>query len=470
MENVIDTKPKKTEQRHTRDMTEGSIYRHMLAFALPILLSQVFQQLYNTCDAFIVGQLLGTSALAAVSSSGPLIHLMISFFVGISMGAGTVIARYFGAGDPDKVSKAIHTNLAFGLIASAVLSTVGVVFTPTLLRWINTDPQVMPEAVSYFRWYFSGISTIVMYNMCKGIMNAVGDSRRPLYYLIYSSLLNVVLDVVFIGVFKWGVWSAAFATVLSQASALVLCLFHILKKGRIFSVYISRIRIHKEVFGEIVRIGLPSGVQNSVIGLANVVVQSQINSFGMIAMAAYGAHSKVEGFAFLPIMSFNMAISTFISQNLGAKKYDRAKKGARFGIILAVGLAQCIGFAVLAFAPQLVSIFDDTPEVVALGALQARTLAKFYFLLSFSHSVAAVCRGAGKAFVPMTVMLGVWCVIRLIYIYLIMHFVGDIALIYWAYPITWMISSVIYLFYYLFSDWVHGFEHVKKRPLLRKGA
>ncbi|MBQ8264331.1 MAG: MATE family efflux transporter [Oscillospiraceae bacterium] len=470
MENVIDTKPKKTEQRHTRDMTEGSIYRHMLAFALPILLSQVFQQLYNTCDAFIVGQLLGTSALAAVSSSGPLIHLMISFFVGISMGAGTVIARYFGAGDPDKVSKAIHTNLAFGLIASAVLTTVGVVFTPTLLRWINTDPQVMPEAVSYFRWYFSGISTIVMYNMCKGIMNAVGDSRRPLYYLIYSSLLNVVLDVVFIGVFKWGVWSAAFATVLSQASALVLCLFHILKKGRIFSVYISRIRIHKEVFGEIVRIGLPSGVQNSVIGLANVVVQSQINSFGMIAMAAYGAHSKVEGFAFLPIMSFNMAISTFISQNLGAKKYDRAKKGARFGIILAVGLAQCIGFAVLAFAPQLVSIFDDTPEVVALGALQARTLAKFYFLLSFSHSVAAVCRGAGKAFVPMTVMLGVWCVIRLIYIYLIMHFVGDIALIYWAYPITWMISSVIYLFYYLFSDWVHGFEHVKKRPLLRKGA
>ncbi len=470
MENVIDTKPQKTEQRHTRDMTEGSIYRHMLAFALPILLSQVFQQLYNTCDAFIVGQLLGTSALAAVSSSGPLIHLMISFFVGISMGAGTVIARYFGAGDPDKVSKAIHTNLAFGLIASAVLTTVGVVFTPTLLRWINTDPQVMPEAVSYFRWYFSGISTIVMYNMCKGIMNAVGDSRRPLYYLIYSSLLNVVLDVVFIGVFKWGVWSAAFATVLSQASALVLCLFHILKKGRIFSVYISRIRIHKEVFGEIVRIGLPSGVQNSVIGLANVVVQSQINSFGMIAMAAYGAHSKVEGFAFLPIMSFNMAISTFISQNLGAKKYDRAKKGARFGIILAVGLAQCIGFAVLAFAPQLVALFDETPEVVALGALQARTLAKFYFLLSFSHSVAAVCRGAGKAFVPMTVMLGVWCVIRLIYIYLIMHFVGDIALIYWAYPITWMISSVIYLFYYLFSDWVHGFEHVKKRPLLRKGA
>ena len=469
MEKVLNSKSKKSA-RHTRDMTQGSIYKHMLGFALPILLSQLFQQLYNTADAFIVGRLLGTEALAAVSSSGPLIHLMISFFVGISMGAGTVIARYFGAGDPEKVSKAIHTNLAFGLITSVILTTVGVSFTPTLLRWINTDPAVMPEAVSYFRWYFSGVGTIVMYNMCKGIMNAVGDSRRPLYYLIYSSVLNVVLDIVFIAGFGWGVWAAAFATVLSQASALVLCLFHILKKGRIFSVYISRIRIHRDIFGEIVRIGLPSGVQNSVIGLANVVVQSQINSFGVMAMAAYGAHNRIEGFAFLPIMSFNMAISTFISQNLGAKEYDRAKKGARFGILLAVCMAQCIGFIVLAFAPQFVALFDTTPEVIELGALQARTLARFYFLLSFSHSVAAVCRGAGKAFVPMTVMLGVWCVLRLIYIYLIMHLVGDIAWIYWAYPFTWTVSSIIYLIYYLKSDWVHGFEHPKKRGLLCKGA
>jgi len=458
------------EKATTRDMTSGSIYKHMLAFALPILFSQLFQQLYNTADAFIVGRLLGTEALAAVSSSGPLIHLMISFLVGISMGASTVISRYFGAGDPDKVSKAIHTNLAFGLISSLILTAFGVIFTPTILRWINTDPQVLPQATEYFRLYFAGFSTIVMYNMCKGIMNAVGDSRRPLYYLIYSSVLNVVLDVVFIAVFNWGVWSAAFATVISQASALVLCLFHVLKKGHIYSVYISRIRIHREIFGEIVRIGLPAGVSNSVIGLANVVVQSQINSFGMLAMAAYGAHSKIEGFVFLPVMSFNIAISTFISQNLGAKQYERAKKGARFGIILAVAMAQCIGFVVLAFAPQLVAMFDPTPGVVELGALQARTLARFYFLLSFSHAIASVCRGAGKAFVPMLVMLGVWCMARLVYIYAIMHFVGEISYIYWAYPITWVISSLIYLVYYLRSDWVHGFEHPKKSFLFRKGA
>ncbi len=450
-------------------MTSGSIYKHMLAFALPILLSQVFQQLYNTADAFIVGRLLGTSSLAAVSSSGPLIHLMISFLIGMGMATSAVIGRYFGANEPENVSKAIHTNIAFGLVSSLVLTVFGIVFTPTLLRWINTDPQVMKEAISYFRTYFAGISTIVLYNSCKGVMNALGDSRRPLYYLIYSSLLNIGLDLLFIGVFRWGVWSAAFATVLSQASAFVLCLVHLLKKGHIYTIYPRHIRFYKGIFGEIVRIGLPAGVQNSVIGFANVVVQSQINSFGMLAMAAYGVHSKIEGFAFLPIMSFNMAISTFISQNLGAKEYERAKKGARFGILLAVLLAQCIGVAVFSFAPQLVAIFDNNPGVVELGAMQARTLAVFYFLLAYSHSIAAVCRGAGKTFVPMVVMLAVWCGIRLAYIFCIMHFVGDIRFVYWAYPITWAISSTIYLFYYLFSDWVHGFEHHKGR-LLRKGA
>lgn len=460
MENAIKTKTKSA--RHTRDMTRGSIYKHMLSFALPILLSQLFQQLYNTADALIVGRFLGTKSLAAVSSSGPLVFLLISFFVGISMGAGVAISKYFGAGNMEKVSQAIHTNIAFGLVSGTLLTIVGVFFTPTLLVWMQTDPEVLPEAIEYFRFYFAGIITIVMYNMCKGIMNAVGDSRRPLYYLIVSSVLNVVLDVLFIGVFHWGVWAAAFATVLSQAFSFVLCLMHLLKKGNVFTITISKIRFHGDMLSEIVRYGLPSGIQNSVIALANVVVQSQINSFGTIATAAFGAHSKIEGFAFLPIMSFNMAISTFISQNLGAKKYDRAKVGARFGVLTAVALAQCIGFVVYALAPQFIAAFDDNPDVVSLGAMQARTLCLFYFLLSFSHSVAAVCRGAGKAFVPMSVMLSVWCVLRIIYIALVMRFAGDIRYIYWAYPITWAISSVIYFFYYIFSDWVHGFEHPKK--------
>ena len=442
----------------TRDMTQGNIYTLMVGFALPVLFSQLFQQLYNTADAFIVGRCLGTNALAAVTSSGTLIFLMISFFMGMAMGASVVISRYFGAGSTGNVSRAIHTVLAFGLASGLALTVVGVAFTPTFLAWMQTAPEVMPQAVEYFRYYFLGSLPLVLYNICRSVINALGDSRRPLYYLIISSVLNVLLDLLFLAVFHWGVWSAAIATVLSQTVSVALCMAYLLREGNVFTVRLSSIRFHRDMLSEIVRYGLPSGVQNSVIGLANVIVQSQINSFGSLAMAAYGTHAKIEGFGFLPITSFNMASTTFISQNLGAKQYQRAKQGARFSILAAVLLAEAIGVCCYLFAPQLIALFDQTPGVVALGVRQARTVALFYCLLAFSHSVAAVCRGAGKAFVPMCVMLSVWCVIRILYILLVMHFAGEIGYIYWAYPLTWAISSVIYLVYYLRSDWTHGFD------------
>ena len=448
----------KTMIHQTKDMTKGNPYSLMLGFALPIFLSQVFQQLYNTADAFIVGRYLGTNALAAVTSSGTLIFLMISFFAGIAMGAGVVISRYFGAGDGDQVSRAVHTVLAFGLAAGALLTVVGVAFTPTFLVWMQTDPEVLPEAISYFRYYFLGSLALVLYNVCRSIMNALGDSRRPLYYLIVSSVMNVVLDVVFLAVLRWGVWSAAVATVISQAGSVVLCMIHLMKKGNVFTVEWRRIRFHGDMLREIVRNGLPSGVQNSVIAFANVIVQSQINSFGKLAMAAYGTHAKIEGFAFLPITSFNMASTTFISQNLGAGQHDRAKKGSRFAILAAVLLAEAIGVFCFIFSPTLIGFFDQTPLVIELGVKQARTAALFYCLLAFSHSVAAVCRGAGKAFVPMLVMMSIWGGVRVCYIAAVMHFTNDIGFIYWAYPLTWGISSVIYLIYYLCSDWVHGFD------------
>lgn len=447
-----------TQKNHTKDMTTGNPYSLMLGFALPIFLSQVFQQLYNTADAFIVGRFLGTNALAAVTSSGTLIFLLISFFMGTAMGGGVVISRYFGAGDGEQVSRGIHTIMAFGVASGLILTVVGVAFTPTFLVWMQTDPEVMPEAVEYFRYYFLGALAMVMYNICRSIMNALGDSKRPLYYLIFSSLLNILLDLLFIAVFHMGVWAAAVATVISQAASVVLCMIHLLQKGNIFTVEIKKIRFHKDMLLEIVRYGLPSGIQNSVIALANVIVQSQINSFGRLAMAAYGTHAKIDGFAFLPITSFNMASTTFISQNLGARQYDRARKGARFSILAAVIMAEAIGVGYFLFAPQLIGLFDQTPGVIALGVQQARTVALFYFLLAFSHSIAAVCRGAGKAFVPMCIMLSVWCVIRIAYIAAVMHWIGEIHYIYWAYPLTWGISSVIYLIYYLCSDWVHGFD------------
>ncbi|MBO4385239.1 MAG: MATE family efflux transporter [Clostridia bacterium] len=439
-------------------MTVGSPWKLITGFALPVFLSQLFQQLYNTIDSLIVGNVHGTDALAAVSSSGNLIFLLTSFFIGFTMGAGIVISKYFGAKDAEKVSKAVHTNLALGIVSGLILTVVGVIFTPTFLRWIDTDPDVMDEAVSYFRWYFAGALAIVLYNTFKSIMNAVGDSKRPLYYLIFSSLLNVVLDLLFIAVFRWGVWAAALATTISQGASVVLCVIQFMKKDTVYHIEWKKLGFDWPIFREIIRYGLPAGIQNSVIGLANVIVQRNINSFRKIATAAYGSYSKIEGFAFLPINSFTMALTTYVGQNLGAREFERAKRGSRFGIFAAVLLAEVIGLVIWITAPFLISLFDKNPEVIALGVEQARIEAFFYCLLAFSHAVAAVCRGAGKAFVPMAVMLAIWCVLRITYITVIMHFIHEIRFIYWAYPLTWGLSSVIFLLYYLFSDWVHGFE------------
>lgn len=448
----------KRRSESVKDMTQGNPYSQIIAFALPIFLSQVFQQLYNTADTLIVGRFLGTNALAAVSSSGTLIFLLVSFFNGTSMGAGVVVSKYFGAKDNDKISRAIHTNIVFSLLCGVVLTLVGVFLTPTFLVWMKTDPDVLPEAIEYFRYFFLGSLAMIMYNACRGIMSALGDSKRPLYYLIFSSLLNVALDVLFVAGFGWGVWSAAVATVLSQAASVVLCLRHLLVKDQIYSVQLKKLRIDKAMLLEILRYGLPAGVQNSVIAFANTIVQTQINSFGKYATAAYGTHGKIEGFAFLPIVSFNMAISTFISQNLGAGLHDRVKQGARFGTVAAVLMAELVGVLCYIFAPELIGLFDSNAEVIRLGTMQARTVSLFFFLLAYSHSIAAVCRGAGKAFVPMFIMLGVWCVLRICYIAYVSHTFGELSYIYWAYPITWAISSVMYLIYYLKGDWIHGFD------------
>ena len=459
----IQEKTKEKTTSHVLDMTSGNPYSLMLRFTMPIFLSQVFQQLYNTADAFIVGRYLGTNALAAVTSSGNLIFLMVSFFMGMGMGGGVVISRYFGAKDEKQVSRSVHTMMAFGIICGLILTVIGVAFTPTFLAWMRTDPEVMPEAVEYFRYYFLGALAVVMYNICCSIMNAVGNSKRPLYYLIFSSLVNILLDLLFIGGFRWGVWAAALATVISQAASVVLCMVYLLHKGNIYTVEPRKIRFHKDILFEVINYGLPSGVQNSVIAFANVIVQSQINSFGRLAMAGYGVHAKIEGFVFLPVNSFNMAVTTFISQNLGAKQYDRAKKGARFSILTAAITAEVIGLFYYIFAPKLIGLFDKTPGVIEYGMMQARIVALFYLLLAFSHSVAAVCRGAGKAIVPMFIMLFIWCGVRITYIIIVMRLFGEIKYVFWAYPLTWSISSVIYLVYYLFSDWVHGFEKREKK-------
>ena len=447
-----------TRSRDAVLMTEGNPQKVILSFALPIFLSQLFQQLYNTADAWIVGHYLGDRAFAAVASSGSLIFLLISFFIGLSMGAGVVISRCFGAGHQDKVSRAVHTNVLVSLLCGVLLGVCGVALTPVILRLMKTDPDVLPQSIPYFRFYFLGAPAMVMYNALKGIMNAVGDSRRPLYYLLFSSVLNVGLDWLFVGPCGLDIRWAAIATGISQAASALLCLRQLTKKGTVYALSLRKLRIDPVILREILRLGLPTGVQNSVIGLANVLVQTNINTFGDVAMAACGAYARIEGFAFLPILSFSMALTTFISQNLGAQQYDRTRYGARFGIIVSVLMAEGIGLITFVCARPFIGAFVSDPGAIAIGIQQSRIESLFFCLLAFSHCVAGVCRGAGKAFVPMFVMLSVWCVLRVIVVTVTMHFSHDIHLLFWVYPLTWGISSVIYLIYYLRSDWIHGFD------------
>ena len=443
-------------KQHT--LTEGSIWKAMLFFALPVFLGNVFQQLYNTFDAWCVGNYIGDDALAAVSSSGSLIFMMVSFFNGVAMGAGVVIARSFGARQYDTMKKAIHTAIAFGLVTGVALTAAGVALTPTILRWMGTPADVLPQSIEYFRYYFMGAIFTVMYNIFVGILHAVGDSKHPLYYLIFSTFLNIVLDMLFVAGLGLGVGSAAIATTISQGVSALLCLIHLLRVDAPYRVKLQEIRFHKESLVQIVRYGLPSGVQNSVIALANVFVQSNINSFGKAAMAGCGSYSKLEGFAFLPVTCFTQALSTFVGQNLGAGKHGRVKKGVAFGVVCSCTMAAVISVLAYAFAPQLIGFFSETQEAIGFGTAHMRTICPFFFLLAFSHCIAGVMRGAGKASVPMFTMLGCWCIFRVTYISVAVQYVNQLTTVSWAYPITWTLSSIVFLIYFLKGNWIHNFD------------
>ncbi len=437
-------------------LTEGSIQKKMISFAIPLFLGNLFQQLYNTADSLIVGNFLGSEALASVSSSGSLIFLMVGFFNGIAVGAGVVIARFFGARDIENLQKAIHTTIASGIVGGLALTVFGVLFAPQMLIWMDTPGDILEGSITYFRIYFLGSLPFVLYNCCVGILQSVGDSRHPLYYLIFSSVVNIILDLFFVGVLHMGVGSAAAATVISHFASAALSFGKLLQAPEDYRVVPKKIRFHGEHLKQVIYNGLPTGFQNSIIAFANVVVQSYINGFGKLAVAGQGAYAKIEGFAFLPVTCFSMALTTFISQNLGAEKYDRAKKGARFGILCSVLIAEAIALATLLFAPQVIALFDSSPEVVAFGAERARICGLFFCLPALSHCMAAIMRGAGRAIVPMVVMLVCWCLIRVTFITVAMRAIPSINVVNWAYPFTWALSTAVFLIYYFKVDWTHS--------------
>ena len=443
-----------SHKQRTQALTSGSIPGSILRFALPLFLGQTLQQFYNMADAWVIGNFAENSAFAAVSSGGNLTFLIIGFFSGIGVGGGVVISRYFGARDKSSTQRAIHADFLFGLIASTVATVAGLTLVPWLLTLMNTPADVLPYSLQYFRVYFGGVTTIILYNICMSIMQAQGDSVRPLYYLFISSVANVVLDLLFVAVFHWGVTGAAIATVIAQGLSVVLCLVRMCREPEEhLRLDFRKLYWDKEMMRRIIRQGLPTGVQNAVISLGNVVIQSNINSFGASAMSGQGAYSKIEGFAFLSVTSMSMTLPTFVSQNLGAGNVPRAKKGALFGTLTTMVAAEITGVLMYIFIPQLLRLFISDPEAIAYGIIHARVDTLFYCLLALAHCAAGVLRGCGKSTVPMIVMLSCWCVLRSIYVTVILRFIHEFRMISWAYPITWGVSCILFVFYLYRLNW-----------------
>lgn len=438
----------------TISLTEGSIAGGILAFAFPIFLGQLLQQFYNMADAWVIGNFANNDAFAAVSSGGNLTFLIIGFFNGIAAGGGVVISRYFGANDTENIKASVHSNFLFGLISSVIATAAGLVLTPPMLRLMNTPESVLPYSLTYFRIYFAGVSTVVLYNICMSILRALGDSIYPLIYLFISSLLNVLLDLAFVAWFHWGVAGAAWATVIAQGISVVLCIIQMTHvKEESLRLEWNNLRWNSLIMRQVIRQGLPAGIQNAVISLGNVAIQTNINSFGAYAMSGHGAHSKIEGFAFLSVMSMSMTLPTFVSQNLGAGKISRAKKGAAFGAIFGMIAAALTGVIIYIWAPSMLTFFVSTPASVTYGTIHARIVTKFYALLAFAHCSAGILRGCGKSSVPMVVMLTFWCVVRTIYVTLILKYINQFGMISWAYPLTWALSCLVFFIYILRLDW-----------------
>ena len=431
--------------QHSILMTEGNIRRKMLGFALPILAGYFFQQLYNTVDALIVGNYLDANALAAVTSTGSYTYLMIGFVAGFATGAGIIIARHIGADHREDTEKAVHTAVAIGAVLSILMTVAGILVTPVILRLMGTPADVFDRSCRYLQVYFAGAAALIMYNMFVSILQASGESRFPLICLVVSSLTNIVLDILFISVFHMDVEGAALATVLSEILSMVLVGGKLLKSRDSIRVRLRKVRIDRDNLRYIVRYGFPTAIQGCVIDLSNMLIQSYINSFGPNAMAGIGSSMKLEGFMFLPVTAFSMALTTFVSQNMGAGKQDRVRAGAKFGLVCTAGILLSFGTVAYFLAPKMIALFNGDPEIIRYGAGRTTVCAFFYCLCGFSHTASALMRGLGKPMTPMLVMLICWCAVRVVVLFTLGQAIHEIWLIYWIYPFTWTLSSIYYL-------------------------
>ena len=446
------------EQTKTTMMTEGSVVKNILFFSVPLILGNLLQQLYNTVDSIIVGNYVGSNALAAIGSSTSLVYLLIAFSQGVSVGAGVVISQRLGQKNKEGVQTSVHTALALAVILGIILTVGGILFSKEILLWMNTPEEVLTDAVTYLRLYSAGMVFNVVYNMAAGILNAAGNSKRSLGYLAIASVTNLILDLVFIVGMKTGIAGAAIATNIGQIVSCVLAIWFLVRTQTDYKVCLSKIKIHKATAGLIIKIGLPTGFQNMVISLSNILVQSSVNSFGANAMAGFGAYMKVDGFNVLPVTSFGMAATTFVGQNYGAGKLERVKRG--MWMTLGIGILYTIttGILLLTFSETIMHLFSNDAAVIAYGQQAMRFFCPFYWVLSILHALSGTVRGTGKSIPPMIVLLVSLCLFRVLWVQFVMPNIASIEGIFMLYPISWAIGSGLMILYTWKGKWLIDYE------------
>ena len=430
------------------DMTQGNITKHIISFALPLLIGNIFQQLYNTVDTWVVGRYVSNEAYAAVGTLGPAVNMLIGFFMGLSSGAGVVISQYYGAKRQEEVSKTVHTAISLTLILGILFTCIGHLIAPYVLKLMKTPDNVLPQSSAYLQIYFSGILGLMLYNMGAGILRAVGDSKRPFYFLVICALLNTVLDLVFVLVFEMGVRGVALATILSQAISALLVLITLMRTGECIRFQPVKLRIHWYILKKIFRVGIPAAIQMAITSFSNIFVQSYINFFGDNCMSGWTTYAKVDQLLFLPMQSISLASTTFVGQNLGCNQINRAKQGVRKALMLGITATLIPMIPVVLFAPQIVAFFNTKSEVITIGSMLLRWLSPFYVLCCFNQIYSGALRGAGNSKAPMIIMLTSFVGFRQIYLFIMARLCNEILPIAMSYPAGWLLCSTLTAIYY----------------------
>ena len=443
------------------DMTQGTIWKQLICFAFPLLIGNLFQQLYNTVDSVVVGNFVSTEALAAVGSVTPIINMLVGFFSGLATGAGVVISQFFGAKNGQMLHKAVHTTLLMTVGLGVIFTFIGIFMTPLMLNLMSTPADVFDGAALYLRIYFGGVLGLMLYNMVSGILRAVGDSKRPLYFLILSSLLNVVLDLAFVLIFHWGIAGVAIATIIAQFISAFLLLVVLARSDEDYKLVLRDLKMDTEILKRIVRIGLPAGLQMAVTSFSNVFVQSYINRFGSACMAGWTSYSKIDQFVLLPMQSLSLSATTFVGQNLGAGNLSRAKKGTRVSMAISVAITAVLTVLLIAFSSQLLMLFNQDENVLYYGNIFIRYLAPFYVICCINQIFAGSLRGAGDATGPMIIMLLSFVVFRQIYLFVGSQFFDSIIFVGLGYPAGWLVCSVFMAIHYFRGRWEKDYQITK---------